>query len=270
MVELSEVKQRARTMWGSGDYAAISDLIAEMGTTTVDRVELREGEEALDVGCGDGNATIPAARTGARVTGLDLTPSLLEAGRAAAAEAGVQIEWVEGDAEQLPFDDTSFDVVISTVGSMFAPDHRAAAREIARVLRPGGRLGIASWAPDGGIGDFFKTVTGHLPPPPDGFQPPVLWGTEAHLRNLFEGTGVELEFEEHAVRFRFESAEAATSEYEQKFGPVVTAKATLEPEGRWEALRSDLIGLFTRLDDSSGDEGISFPGEYLLALGRKA
>jgi SAM-dependent methyltransferase len=269
MVELSEAKQRARKMWGSGDYAAISDLIAEMGTTTVDRVELGEGEEVLDVACGDGNATIPAARTGARVTGLDLTPSLLEAGRAAASEAGVEIDWVEGDAEALPFDDESFDVVLSTVGCMFAPDHRAAALEIARVLRPGGRLSIASWAPDGGIGDFFRTVAGHMPPPPDGFQPPPLWGTEPHVRSLFEGTGVELEFEEHAVRFRFESAEAATAEYEQKFGPMVTAKAALEPDGKWEALRSDLTELFSRLDDSEG-EGVGFTGEYLLTVGRKA
>jgi SAM-dependent methyltransferase len=202
------------------------------------------------------------------VTGLDLVPELLEAGRERAAEAGVEIEWVEGDAESLPVDDGSFDVVISTVGSMFAPDHAAAAREIGRVTKPGGRVAIASWKPDGNIGRFFATVAKHTPPPPPDFQPPLLWGSEDHVREIFEGTGLELEFEDGAVNYRFRSLAEEVELFETKFGPVVMAKAALEPEGKWEALREELAGLFSELDEAEGEE-IAYPGQYLLAYGKK-
>jgi len=268
MAQLTEEKQRARAVWAAGDYSSIVYKVAEMGTHTVERVGIAEGERVLDIGCGSGNnATIPAAQTGAAVTGLDLTPELLEAARANAAEAGVEIEWIEGDAEQLPFDDESFDVVISTIGIMFAPDHRRAAREAARVLRPGGRLGIASWTPDGSVGRFFVTTAKHMPPPPEGFQPPPLWGTEDHVRGLFEGTGVELRFEDAAVSFKFESAEEATDFYENRFGPVVMAKKALEPDGKWEALREELLEQFKEEIAAAGPDG--YPGEYLLTLGTK-
>lgn len=269
MPELSEEKQRARAVWAAGDYPSIVYQIAEMGTHTVERAEIAEGERVLDIGCGSGNnATILAAKTGAEVTGLDLTPELLEAGRRYATEAGVEIEWVEGDAEQLPFEDGSFDVVISTVGIMFAPDHQLAAREAARVLRPGGRLAIASWRPTGSVGRFFATTAKHMPPPPEGFQPPPLWGTEDHVRGLFEGTGVEPRFEDAAVSFKFDSAEEATEFYESRFGPVITAKQVLEPEGKWEPLREELQAQFADEIANGGADG--YPGEYLLVLGEKA
>ena len=269
MAELSEVKQQARAMWGSGDFPAIAVLIADSGRKAVEAAEVASGDKVLDVACGSGNATIPAAERGAEVTGLDLTPSLLEAGRKLADEAGVEIEWVEGDAEQLPFEDASFDVVMSVFGCMFAPDHRQAAAEIARVMRPGGRMAINSWTPEGNIGEFFKTVAGGMPPPPEGFQSPVLWGTEDHVRSLFEGTGVELSFERAAVDFVFDSAEATMAEYEEKFGPVIRAKATLEPEGKWEALREELVAMYEGMNTSTEGD-MRFAAEYLVAKGRRA
>ncbi|MGH2956699.1 MAG: class I SAM-dependent methyltransferase [Solirubrobacterales bacterium] len=267
MAELTEEKQRAKAVWSAGDYPLVADKIAEMGATTVERVEMKEGEKVLDIACGAGNATIPAAQSGAKVTGLDLVPELLEAGRREAEAAGVEIDWIEGDAEQLPFEDGSFDVVLSTVGIMFAPDHRAAAREAARVLRPGGRIGLASWRSEGSVGRFFQTTASHMPPPPEGFQPPPLWGTEEHVTNLFEGTGIELRFEERAVTFKFESADEAIELFETKFGPVITAKRTLEPEGKWEALRAALRDQFAEELAAGGADG--YPGDYLLALGDK-
>lgn len=267
MPELTEEKQRARTVWAAGDYASMAKRITELGAHVVDRVDVQEGEAVLDVACGSGNATIPAAERGATVTGLDLVPELLEAGAAAAAEAGVEVEWIEGDAEELPFEDGQFDVVLSTIGVMFAPDHRRAAHELARVLRSGGRLGVASWTPDGSVGRFFQTTSRHMPPPPDGFQPPPLWGTEDHVREIFEGTGVELRFEHSEVLFGFASADEAVAEFEQKFGPVVTAKRMLEPEGKWDALRAEMHAQFEEDIAAAGPDG--HPGEYLLALGTK-
>lgn len=268
MAELSEQKQQARAIWALGDFGAVAAKIAASGRNAVEAAAIGSGDEVLDVACGTGNATIPAAEAGAEVTGLDLTPELLERGRTNASEAGVEVEWIEGDAEALPFAGESFDVVISVFGCMFAPDHRKAASEITRVLRPGGRLAICSWTPDGNVGDFFRTIASHLPPPPEGFQPPPLWGTEAHVRELFEGSGVDLEFEQAAVRFSFESLEEAIRFYEDRFGPVMAAKAALEPEGKWAALREQLLALYAEADVSDG-EGAEFPGEYLVARGRK-
>jgi len=225
--------------------------------------------EPLSEGCGSGNATIPAARTGAEVTGLDLVPELLESGRAEAREAGVEIEWVEGDAENLPFDDGSFDVSMSAIGAMFAPDHKAAAGELARVAKPGGVVANAAWTPEGNTGVFFATLTKHMPPPPEGFQSPVLWGTEDHLREIFEGTDVELEFERHAVHFEFVSVDAAVEIFEEKFGPVVAAREALEPQGKWEAARADLVTSFEGFREEGSNEA-KWDGEYLVAVGRKS
>jgi SAM-dependent methyltransferase len=268
MAELSEQKEQAREMWAGGDYPTIAEHIGDAGRKAVEAAEVKSGDEVLDVACGSGNATIPAAQTGAKLTGLDLTPELLEAGRAVAAEAGVEIEWVEGDAENLPFEDESFDVVVSVFGSMFAPDHRRAAGEIARVLRPGGRMAICSWTPDGSIGRFFALMAQHVPPP-EGFQPPVLWGTEAHVRELFDGSGVELSFERAEVTLEGDSTEEFLAEYEAKLPPMVAAKAALEPEGKWEAARAELLALYEEVNVSDGDD-LRFPGEYLVAKGRKS
>jgi len=268
MAELSEEKQRARAVWSAGDFGSVAKKISGSGLKAVEAAEIADGDKVLDVACGTGNATIPAAKTGAEVTGLDLTPKLLEEAKVEASSAGVEIEWIEGDAEQLPFEDQSFDAVISVYGAMFAPDHKKAASEIARVLKSGGRMAICSWTPDGGIGRFFKTASSHAPAPPEGFQPPPLWGTEEHVREIFEGTGIELSFEQAAAEFQFDSPEDATVFYETRFGPVVIAKAMLEPEGKWQALRDDLVALYTDLNTS--EEGdLRFLGEYLVAKGTK-
>jgi SAM-dependent methyltransferase len=269
MAELSEEKQRARAVWSAGDFGTVAKKISGSGLKAVEAAEIAAGDNVLDVACGTGNATIPAAKTGAEVTGLDLTPKLLEEAKEEASNAGVEIEWIEGDAEQLPFEDQSFDAVISVYGAMFAPDHRAAAGEIARVLKPGGRMAVCSWTPDGGIGRFFKVTSSHMPTPPEGFQPPPLWGNEEHVREIFEGTGIELSFEQANAEFQFDSAEDVMSFYETRFGPVVIAKAMLEPDGKWQALRDDLIALYTDLNTS--EEGdMRFVGEYLVAKGVKA
>ena len=269
MTELTEQKEQARAMWAMGDYPAIADKIASAGVKAVDAAVISEGDRVLDVACGSGNATIPAALTGANVTGLDLTPELLEAGRTNAARAGVEIDWVEGDAEQLPFDDESFDAVISVFGCMFAPDQRRTAMELARVLKPGGRMAVCAWTPGGNVGQFFITVVKHMPPPPEGFQPPILWGTEDHDRELFADTGVELEFEYAAVNFVDDSAQDFLAEYELKLPPVVAAKAALEPEGKWRALRDELEALYESQNEAD-DGTYRAPGQYLVIKGRKA
>ena len=223
----------------------------------------------LDVACGTGNAAIPAAQRGAEVTGLDLTPKLLERGERRAEQAGVTIDWVEGDAEALPFDDASFDVVLSSFGCMFAPRHRVAAAEIARVLAPGGRVGIAAWTPDGTIGDFFGSLSAFGPPPPPDFEPPLLWGTRAHVESLFAGTGVTVRFEEAAVDFRFESLDAVVDEYWRDFGPIVMLRRTVEPEGRGDELRAALRGVFDR-SNTAEDGSVAYPGQYLVTLGERS
>ncbi len=268
MAELSEQKQQARAMWAMGDYPEIADKIASAGVNAVEAAGVTDGDEVLDVACGSGNATIPAALTGAKVTGLDLTPELLESGRESAAQAGVEIDWVEGDAEQLPFEAESFDAVISVFGCMFAPDHRATAAQLARVLRPGGRMAVCAWTPDGNIGQFFMTVAKHMPPPPEGFQPPILWGTEAHARELFDGTGMELEFNQAVVEFVADSAQEFLAEYERKLPPVVAARAALEPDGKWRALRDEIEALYEAQNVADGG-GYRAPGEYLVIKGRK-
>jgi SAM-dependent methyltransferase len=269
MAELSEQKQQARAMWAMGDYPAIDYRLIDAGNDAVQAAGVSEGDAVLDVACGAGNATIPAARTGAKVTGLDITPELLEAARANAAEAGVEIDWVEGDAEQLPFDDGSFDAVISVFGCMFAPDQSKAAEEIARVMKPGGRMGICAWTPQGSVGRFFMTVAKHMPPPPDGFQPPILWGSEDHVRELFDGTGVDLELRRTTLDFPADSSDAFMEEYETALPPIVAAKAMLEPEGKWDALRSDLVALYEESNEADDGSYLQL-AEYLVIEGSKA
>ncbi|HEX2128042.1 MAG TPA: methyltransferase domain-containing protein [Solirubrobacterales bacterium] len=264
----AELKERARATWSAGDYDAVVDRIWSAGADVVSRAGVNEGDDVLDVACGTGNASIPAAQAGGRVTGLDLTPELFDGARRRAAAAGVELELVEGDAEDLPFDDASFDVVVSTFGCMFAPDHRRAAAEIARVLRPGGRVGIAAWTPDGSVGDFFKSLSALGPPPPPGFEPPVLWGTRDHVKELFADTGVDVRFEDGAVQFRFESVEEGVEEYWDRFGPIVMLRRALEPEGRGEEIREALRGVFERSGGDS-DGALEYPGEYLVTLGEK-
>jgi ubiquinone/menaquinone biosynthesis C-methylase UbiE len=172
----------AEDMWGTGDYKSVADKVASISEVLVRRADISTGMDVLDVACGAGNASIPAAKCGARVTGLDFSPGLLEIARQCGAAANVHIDWVEGDAQAMPFDDHSFDRVISAIGHMFAPDHRRTANELRRLCRPGGRIAIACWTPEGNIGGMFRALGDISPPPPDGFESPLLWGTEDHVR----------------------------------------------------------------------------------------
>lgn len=267
---MTEPEQRAaaRATWSAGDFDAIAERIWAVGDDLVERVGVGRGDRVLDVACGTGNAAIPAAVAGGEVTGIDITPELFEDARRRAGEAGVEIEWIEGDAEELPFDDDSFDVVLSTFGCMFAPDHARAAAEIARVLAPGGRLGIAAWRPEGAIGQFFTAIAKHMPPPPEGFQPPPMWGLRDHVSELFAGSGIELAFDDAAAHWQFADIEEMVEEYGTKFGPVVKLREALEPQGRWEALRDDLTDTFSRITYEE-DGGIAYDGEYLITQGTK-
>lgn len=194
------------------------------------------------------------------MVGVDLTPERFEAGERLAREAGVAVEWVEGDAEDLPFDNESFDVVLSSFGAMFAPRHEVTAAEMARVLRRGGRLGLCNWTPEGIQGDFFRALGAHLPPPPDFAQPPLAWGSEGHVRELFVGTGVTLEFERDAVALPYESGDEAFEFGASNFGPLIMLRQVLEPQGAWAGLREKVIQIY--------DSGA--PAEYLIVLGRKS
>jgi len=260
--ELDQMKRATRATWAAGDYDAVAlRQLWPVGERVVRLAGVAPGEDVLDVACGTGNAAIRAAQAGADVVGVDLTPELFEAGRRHAAEAGVRVEWVEGDAEALPAEDESFDVVLSVFGCMFAPRHRLAAGEIARVLRPGGRLCIAAWTPEGAVGEMFRTLGGHLPPPPPFAEPPLLWGTEDHVRELFEESGVEVEFARETVDFaEFASIDEELEFSATKFGPMLMARRLLEPQGRWQALLDD----FRRLIETS-----SGPAEYLVTSGRR-
>jgi len=268
--ELLELKQQEREMWARGDYAAIArNMFWEVGERIVRSVRVQPGERVLDVACGTGNAAIRAASAGGRVVGVDLAPELFAPGRALAAEAGVEVEWVEGDAESLPLQDVSFDVVLSTFGCMFAPRHELAASELARVLRPGGRLGVCSWTPQSSIAALMRAMFAHLPPGPDGGQPPPLWGDEEHERSLFAASGIDLRCRRRSVEFRFDSVEDALRIYETKWGPFIEARETLQPEGRWRALRDDLADVLDARNTSAGP-GLVYSGEYLEVLGARA
>jgi SAM-dependent methyltransferase len=258
---LADIKQRTRAAWAAGDYHAIARTqLWEVGPRLVRRVGIGVGEDVLDVACGTGNVAIRAAEAGGRVVGVDLTPELFDAGRRQAAQAGVTIEWVEGDAEDLPFEDGSFDVVLSTFGCMFAPRHQLTAAELARVLRPGGRLGVCAWTPEGLQGEFFRTLGSHMPPPPDFAQPPLLWGTEQHVRDIFAGTGVRLEFDRDTVAMPFRSGAEAVEFGVRNFGPLIMLRDRLEAEGTWSALLERMAAIYDRRE----------PAEYLIALGRKS
>lgn len=266
---VAELKRRARAMWATGDYPAVALTIREVGDRIVRQVGIRPGEDVLDVACGTGNAAIPAAQAGGRVTGVDLTPALLQAARAAAVAAGVEVDWREGDAEALPFEDAHFDVVLSNFGCMFAPRHQVVAAEVARVLRPGGRLGVCAWTPEGTIGRFYALMSKHLPPPPAFASSPPRWGEPDHVRRLFGGSGIALRFDRALVDMRFDGVPEMLSFYETNFGPVIEARELLAPQGGWLPLREELSAYLTR-ETVPDRGGVVWPAEYLMVTGHKA
>jgi SAM-dependent methyltransferase len=268
--EMTTLKRAHRTTWASGDYTKVADrLVGELGEVAVAHAAPTTGMAVLDVACGAGNATLPAAATGADVVGLDLTPELLDVAYARAAAARLEVEWVEGDAEDLPFADARFDRVLSVVGVQFAPQHERAAAELARVCRPGGRIVLCNWTPQGFIGRLFRTLGAHMPAPPAGVQPPPLWGDEEHVRRLFAGTDVTLGFTRRTVDFRADSAEEFVDFMVGNYGPLVTARARLEPDGRWAAAHADLLEL-SRTSGTERDGAFLIPSEYLVVTGERS
>lgn len=266
-----ELKERHRRMWASGDYPQMVDtFLLPLGPRLVAACGIKPGMKVLDVAAGTGNASIPAAATGADVIASDLTPELFEAGRQRAAAEGVQLEWIEADAEDLPFDDGSFDVVMSSIGAMFAPHHERVAAELVRVCRSGGTIGMLNWTPEGMIGDLFKTMRPYAPPPPPGAQPPPLWGSEEHLRELF-GRRVEwrmLERENLEIT-AFEAPTAYAEHFKAYYGPTIVTRTNAIITGQEADLDAALDDFCHRWNRGSDDKA-RFDQEYILAIGTRA
>lgn len=270
MTAVAELKTIHRATWAAGDYATVAQAIDDVPPRDLlARVEITPGLDVLDVAAGTGNIAIRAAAAGAQVIGLDLTPELFETARRRAAEHGVAVDWVEGDAEDLPYADESFDRVLSAFGVQFAPRHEVAAGELARVCRPGGLIGLVNWTPEGQIGELFKIMGRHLPAPPAFASPPPLWGDEDHVLALFAGTGVEFEFVRGYNPWRFASAEDYATFMETNYGPTLKARERLSAEGRWDACRAEIVEMAQRRNEAT-DGTLLMWAEYLVAVGRKA
>jgi ubiquinone/menaquinone biosynthesis C-methylase UbiE len=258
--DLTVIKERQQKAWSSGDYGKVGVMLVIMGELLCESVDLRPGQRVLDVACGNGNASLAAARRYGEVVGVDYVPELLQEGRERARAEGLGVDFREGDAEDLPFPDASFDVVLSTLGTMFAPNQEKVAEELLRVLKPGGKVGMANWTPDSFVGEMFKTI-GKYVPPPAGLKTPLLWGTEERLRELFGDRIDSLRTERRSFVWRFPSARYFVDFFRTYYGPMFKTFEALDEEGR-ESLERDLIGLVERYN-RSGDETAVLPSDYL-------
>jgi SAM-dependent methyltransferase len=269
MTTLADLKQAHRATWEAGDYAAVAEHIDVVPPRDLlNRIAIAPGQDVLDVATGTGNVALRAAAAGARVTGLDIAPALFRAARRREAEYRVTVDWVEGDAEDLPFDDGSFDHVLSVFGVQFAPRHEVAASEMARVCRPGGTIGLVNWTPGGLIGELFSVLSGYLPAAPSYASPPPRWGDADHVSGLFAGTGVELTYALGYNPWRFASAEHWVSFLETEYGPTLKARGRLTAEGTWAACRAEILAMSERRNEAT-DGTLLLPAEYLVAVGRK-
>ena len=259
-VDFTAIKTRQQAAWGTGDYAVIGTTLQIVGESLAEACDLKTDERVLDVAAGNGNATLAAARRGCLVTSTDYVGSLLERGAERARAERLDITFQTADAEALPFADASFDAAVSTFGVMFAPDHTKSATELARVVRPGGRIGLANWTPDSLIGRMFK-VLGRYVPPPAGVQPPSLWGTEAHLRTLFGDTALAVQATPRHFAFRYRSTAHFIEVFLTWYGPVTKAFAAQTPE-KAEALAGELAELLDGLN-RAGPGSLVVPSEYL-------
>ncbi len=258
--DLVAVSQRMQQTWATGDFAVIGIPQVIVGEILCEAVDLRSGSIVLDIACGAGNTAIAAARRYCEVTGIDFVPALLERGRERAQVERLDVEFIEGDAAALPFDDASFDVVLSTFGVMFAPDQAQAAAELLRVCRPGGAIGLANWTPEGFVGQHLALTAGYLPPPP-GLMPPTRWGTEEGLRTLFGDAVSEIRIERQNFNFRHPSPEHWIAIFQEYFGPVVRAFNALDAAGK-DQYTADLIDLLHGFN-RSGNDTLVAPSEYL-------
>ena len=261
--DLAAVKQRQHGAWSSGDYAVVGTTLQIVGEQLCEALDLRSGSKVLDVAAGNGNATLAAARRWCEVTSTDYVPALLQRGRERAAAEHLTIEFREADAEALPFADSSFDAVLSTFGVMFTPDQDKAASELARVCRPGGKIGLANWTPEGFIGQLFKTIGKHLPPPA-GVKSPALWGTKARLEDMFGRQASEIAAEPRMFVFRYRSPEHWLDVFKTFYGPMLKAFAALDDNGR-AALRRDLLALAGEFNHAE-DGTVVVHSEYLEAV----
>ena len=258
--DLAAVKQRQQATWAGGDYAVVGTTLQIVGETLAETADIRGGERVLDVAAGNGNASLAAARRFADVTSTDYVPALLDKAAARAQAEGLAMTFQVADVEELPFADRSFDVVLSTFGAMFAPDHQRTADEMLRVLRPGGRLGMTNWTPESFIGQLFKMIGRHVPPPA-GLQSPAAWGTEAHCAALFGTRAGAMRGERRQFNFRYRSAAHFVQVFRDYYGPTHKAFGALSAPGR-QALEADLLDLLGRLN-AAGPRSLVIPSEYL-------
>jgi ubiquinone/menaquinone biosynthesis C-methylase UbiE len=258
--DLAAIKKRQQATWASGDYHMIGTQIQIVSELLIEALDVHATERVLDVATGSGNAALAAARRGCAVVGVDYVPALLDRARARAEAEGLTVDFVDGDAEALLFDDGSFEVVSSVFGVMFAPDQERSARELVRVVRPGGRIGLVAHTPDGFIGQLFKTNARHVPPPA-GLRSPIEWGTEARLRELFGASSAEIRIERRHYVFRERSPKAFVDYWQRFYGPIMKAFEAVDDAGR-EALEADLIGLIARFNRAE-DGTVVVPSEYL-------
>jgi ubiquinone/menaquinone biosynthesis C-methylase UbiE len=263
------VKAKQAAMWASGNYTAVAtQLIPDLGQAVADACRIQPGERVIDIAAGSGNAAIPAALAGGSVLATDLAPELLDIGRQHAGEAGVEVSWEVADCEAMPYSDGEFDVAMSCVGLMFAPHHQAAADELVRVIRPGGRFGLISWTPEGFIGEMFVTMKPYAPPPPPGAQPAPLWGNEDHVRELLGDRVTDVVARKRTVTIdRFANGAEFRDYFKANYGPTIAVYNSLadQPE-RAAALDRELTDLGDRYDEGGG----TTRWEYLLVTGRRA
>lgn len=258
------IKQRQQAMWASGDFSVVASRIVIGAEMLCEAADLQAGWRVLDVATGSGNAAIAAARRGCTAVGADYVPALLDRGRIRAEAEHLEVEFVEADAENLPFSNGSFDAVLSIYGTMFAPDHRRAAAELVRVCKPGGRIALASWTPGGFIGDMFRLVAGYIPPAP-GVIPPVRWGDEDYLKELF-GTAIgSIRSQVRTMVFRYVSPEANVDFFRTYYGPTLKTFASLGADDQ-RRLAADMAGLARRYNRNSGDGPVAIVGDYLESV----
>ena len=260
----AELKARQSVMWGNGPYERITNTIRDIHALVLERLDPQPGEKVLDAATGTGAVALLAAERGADVVGMDLAPVLIDTARELAADRGVSVQFEVGDAEEMTYADASFDVVASTCGVMFAPDHEAVASELARVTRSGGRIGLACWTPEGGLGQMFRMMGPFLPPPAPGVGSPFAWGQEAHVRDLL-GDDFDLAFEEHVSTLAVASGEEYWELFSSSYGPTKTAAAALDDDRR-EEFHQTWVDFFEA--QREGDEVVHHR-EYLLTLGTR-
>lgn len=265
--ETDDLKELNRYMWGSGDYESVAALVIDDAEALLDDAGVTAGCDVLDVATGTGNVAVAAAQRGARVIGLDLTPEHFDVARRRSAAAGVEVEWVEGDAEQLPYASDSFDRVFSTFGAQFAPRHQLVAQELYRVCRPGGTIGMCNWTDSGWTGRFTAVTARYFPKPPSYVLPPMAWGSDSYVRALFEPLGGVVETELRTATYEFASLDEFMEFFQTNFGPWIVARRSITPRSRWEDLLSDLRAMTASFD--VGTDTFIVRPEYARVLVRK-